>query len=682
MSEAKHRIMQERNSQAGGTLFLQLARDKSGNVLPLAAAGTLVLLGLVGGGVDMARAYQAERRLQAACDAGVLAGRRAVTDDGFNEDTAAVAQAHQYFDANYDGSRLGTSNEAFVPVSPHDGNTVNGTATATLPTVIMRVFGFNDVELAVNCSASMGVGNSDIVFVVDNTYSMQYLPGSNTFASDPEDTRIYALKQAMMSFYDTVEAAVGGSNARIRYGFVPYANTVNVGDILNDLDSSYLANSITVPSVRFVNWNPTPIDTWNDPNPTLTSTTQVTSWTNVTGVARYSSDPNCQAALPGATAWTNYGAVQTTSRTYSVDNDTGHQIEAEGMRQEQQRTEYRCNNRYRQSRTVRRYQQTIVYEEREPSTTNLVDHGETFADAILQQRTFNVSTYKTFSSTTVPVGVNTSGTLQANYNSTPTWPGCIRERETTPASSFTFVSLLTGITPIEATDLDIDEAPTSDAATKWSPIWPQVTYARDNGNTFEGIADGNASLSRSAITGQRADAYCPYQARILGEMTELDFDTYVGNLETSSLGTYHDTGLLWGARISSPTGIFADNVNYEAENGGTVSRHVIFMTDGTMQPMADVNGMYGIESLEERITGTWINTTDQASRHSSRAAAICEAIKARGIRLWVIGFGTSLNSTMKNCASPDSWFESYSASSLSTTFQEIANQVGELRVTQ
>ena len=56
-------------------LLKSLRHDRQGNVLPMAAAGVLVMAALIGGAVDMSRAYQTQSRLQSACDAGVLAGR-------------------------------------------------------------------------------------------------------------------------------------------------------------------------------------------------------------------------------------------------------------------------------------------------------------------------------------------------------------------------------------------------------------------------------------------------------------------------------------------------------------------------------------------------------------------------------------------------------------------------------
>ena len=43
--------------------FLNLLRDRGGNVLPMAAIGMLLTAALVGGGIDMSRAYRVNNRL-------------------------------------------------------------------------------------------------------------------------------------------------------------------------------------------------------------------------------------------------------------------------------------------------------------------------------------------------------------------------------------------------------------------------------------------------------------------------------------------------------------------------------------------------------------------------------------------------------------------------------------------
>jgi len=73
---------------------------------------------------------------------------------------------------------------------------------------------------------------------------------------------------------------------------------------------------------------------------------------------------------------------------------------------------------------------------------------------------------------------------------------------------------------------------------------------------------------------------------------------------------------------------------------------------------------------------------DADARHTSRFLAVCEAIKAKGIRVWVIAFTSGLSADLKTCASDDSSYVATNATDLNTAFQEIAKQVGELRITQ
>lgn len=144
--------------------------------------------------------------------------------------------------------------------------------------------------------------------------------------------------------------------------------------------------------------------------------------------------------------------------------------------------------------------------------------------------------------------------------------------------------------------------------------------------------------------------------------------------------TYHDIGLLWGARLASPQGIFADNVNAIPANGGSVARHMIFMTDGQMQPSNAIQSAYGIEFHDRRVTANGVNL--QTERHTSRFLALCDAVKAKGIRLWVIAFSTGLSDELAECSSDNSAFTAADADELNAAFQEIANEVGELRIIQ
>ena len=160
-----------KSQRPGASGFLNaLLADQKGNILPLAAGGIFLVLGMVGGAVDFGRAYKTQNRLQSACDAGVLAGRRAVANNGF--DAAAQAQAVRYFNVNFSDTEESTDNTHFLVTSTDGGKSIVATASSSLDTVLLKLFAYNEFDLSITCSASMGAGNSDVMMVLDNTGSM------------------------------------------------------------------------------------------------------------------------------------------------------------------------------------------------------------------------------------------------------------------------------------------------------------------------------------------------------------------------------------------------------------------------------------------------------------------------------------------------------------------------------
>ncbi|MDP3782596.1 MAG: pilus assembly protein, partial [Sphingopyxis sp.] len=173
----------------------RLLRDKRGNAMFLTAAAALPVIGLVGSGVDIGRAYMAQLRLQQACDAGVLAGRRAMAGSTYS--TAAQAEADKMFDYNYADGAYGSTEVTFTSVA-QGASSVSGTATATLPTALMQIFDFDEFDLAVSCAAKLEISNADVMMVLDVTGSMAQTNVGDTI------NRISALKDATMDFFDTL----------------------------------------------------------------------------------------------------------------------------------------------------------------------------------------------------------------------------------------------------------------------------------------------------------------------------------------------------------------------------------------------------------------------------------------------------------------------------------------------
>ena len=69
----------------------------------------------------------------------------------------------------------------------------------------------------------------------------------------------------------------------------------------------------------------------------------------------------------------------------------------------------------------------------------------------------------------------------------------------------------------------------------------------------------------------------------------------------ASGNTYHDIGLVWGARFASPTGIFASE-NKATSKGGEIERHIIFMTDGDASTNNTDYAAYGLPWFDRRQT--------------------------------------------------------------------------------
>lgn len=280
--------------------------------------------------------------------------------------------------------------------------------------------------------------------------------------------------------------------------------------------------------------------------------------------------------------------------------------------------------------------------------------------------------------------------ISANKN---LWTGCIEERE--------------------VGGQDPDLIPTNNAS-RWKPMWPQQIYEQDgvsywdtayhNDNYFvqstkspqdrdsrfqnkwnEGNARADGQTHSDELKGGYATCGAPIQR--LTTMTRAEMNTYLTRPEFRPHGgTYHDVGMIWGARLLSPTGPFAnDTVPWPGRS--QPNRHIIFMTDGEMSPNLDVYGMYGVERYDKRIGGGTTSIATLTNLHNQRFRAACEAARAspRNITVWVIAFGQALNDDLKACSTPpwkDHAFFASSDTELKAAFRKIAKQVGSLRVYQ
>jgi Flp pilus assembly protein TadG len=690
----------------------ELVADRRGNVLAMTAAAIVPLIAMIGGAIDLTRLYMTQTRLQQACDAGALAGRRSMADVNVLTTTDDTT-AQKFFKFNMPAGTYGAGN-ATASYARGTPGTVVGQAAIDAQTTIMRFFGYGTYRLNVTCEATLVVPNTDVMFVLDVTGSMAQVPTGDTVS------KLDGLKQAVKSFYGALGPGVATGPGRVRYGFMPYSSNVNVGKIVYNLNHSYLAGG-------------TGAEQW-----TYQSRVAVTAPENY--VASYGAESGQTYGAPsdGSISWSSTWYNQTTSvgyagssysnvtsytcNNYSTPNpsssNSGSPTGPNGIGDETPVYPDATQTRYystTQRKTVRRYDyfwsanyygastgtcqlkyNDGTYTTTTPSTTSRPINWATrdkFVRWNYQQASFDTSyvvqnataanpTYYTgYWATTDPNinrGYNANGYAYSTATpSTMTWSGCIEE-----AGSVNTISPSSSINvPDDAYDLNIDLIPSS-TATRWKPFLPQVQFDRSAywlGRNAGWIDSGFAACPREAspLT-QYASDYVP------ATKSSATFASYVDSL-TAVGGTYHDIGLIWGARFLSPDGIFAaSNRDAVAPGGFQVSRHIVFMTDGTLDTRAAANDPWGINTLDGRIAATSADDDAITASHSRRVDILCNAMRGKGFTIWVVGFGiTTLPQQLQDCASDaNHWSVSSNSTQLSARFQTIAQTIGGLRLSQ
>jgi Flp pilus assembly protein TadG len=655
--------------QTGMSFMRRLLRDKSANTLAISAAAMVPLMAMVGGGVDASRYYMATARMQAACDAGALAARRAMTDDTFT--TAHRQIGLNFFDQNFNEGIYGVSGRTRNFTS--DGNgVVFGNASATLPTTIMGAFGYNEFNVTVSCSAEINISNTDIMFVLDVTGSMSECP-DGTQCNSGSGSKIVALRSAVMNFYDTVQAATSAS-AQVRYGVVPYSQQVNVGF---SIPREYMADSHTYQS-RVARYWPAAFPNNNEGDTIVLSDAveflpRSTSNFNSTNTDHYRFRTDGSAGTTARNVCTNYPNTYTVTvngqtqswQVFAATEFVLNQWPWNGSNNNLAG----CRARVRKTRQLTATDVTPqfrewIYCQVTPGVANPCNVNNP-ARSPAGWETVNLSSIYNNNTLQIPVGTNGAMITQ-------TWSGCIEEP--------VWMDTTGNYSPIPnaAHDLNINLVPQNDAQ-RWKPSLNSAVYERRDGS-------GNRTTSWVTSTGNqdRPGWVCPRAAMRLREIgtgqpfTRTDLQNYVNSLAASG-NTYHDIGMLWGARFISPRGMFAAD-NAEAPNGDAIARHIVFMTDGLLVTGVENYSTQGIEWWDRRVTGNG-DSNREATRRAARLQAICRAAQQENITVWVVAFGTTLTQNLRDCASPGRAFQANDSATLNAQFQEIAQKIAALRLT-
>lgn len=662
--------------------FAQLARDTAGNTLAIMTASIIPLVGMVGGAVDMSRLYLVKSRLQQACDAGTLAARRTMTDATLDDD--ARTQATNFFNANFREGAYGATDVDFAVTDVMNGTNatgqVAGTADAAVPLSIMHMFGFEPVELETTCEAELNVTNNDVVFVLDTTGSMACLPSDSTATckaytdvptnrarnangiwqfTEREGSRIDGLRDAVENFFRVLDAATS-DEARLRIGFVPYSANVNVAGILP-------ANSMVV-GTRFYDsrvartiklWRPS-ATTWE---PFQEQNESGIDWANCQSYQKNQAyQKNNKTVTPNP-----LGEVSVSDLGALIPSDTKpnnvRYNDYEPVTTKSYNGTGDCKRKYRQANTTTSFTDSNLWGFRDWTykrvqyTLNGNDSLELVEDLDANAR---FSSAGPFDMQTL-ARMRRAGTATGVTAVTRTTDGCISER-------------------LDGMD-DINAVAGTEPGSRWAPSWPWLTYNRQR------VAEitSTVNVQRATIESTGNQYVCPRAAQRLAEMTQTEVDAYVNSdAFVPDGGTYHDIGMIWGARFLSTTGAFSAD-HAAPLNGRPVNRHIIFMTDGDLAPGTSTHSPYGMEVMARRRqpTGSLTNDTLKVQHSAAFLAACAAARNAANTTVWVVAFGQTLTADMITCAGDSTRdFESNDAGTLNEQFEAIAKRIAELRLSE
>lgn len=273
----------------------------------------------------------------------------------------------------------------------------------------------------------------------------------------------------------------------------------------------------------------------------------------------------------------------------------------------------------------------------------------------------------------------------ANALSNRSWAGCVRERG-------------------GAYELT-DDAPTTTAATLWAPYFapdePDNSTSFANDYLSDGSYTGATCYSGTTDSDKRQCYTGKYKGKsVSSTSTGPDFNcppapitpmTNVASTVNTAIdalvakgSTVIPAGLLWGWRAISPTAPFTEGTAYTDEKW---VKAIVLLTDGENDVGGGSNGFdksyYNAFGFAKNGHLGSTNGSNAEATLDSKTTTVCNAIKAKGIQLYTIGFQvtTASQTLLQSCATKtDMFYNSPTNTQLAGIFQDIAQGLGELRI--
>jgi Flp pilus assembly protein TadG len=150
------------------TRLANILADRRGNVAITVALSIVPMILAVGAGLDYARAYNVQSKMQSDLDAALVAAIKQIDDQ---DEDKLVAKIKEWFDAQAD--RLDSSYDLTDIKVDKSGHTIRASASGTVPTTLMTLANIKTVPIGV-VSAIEGPATShlNVYIVIDKSPSM------------------------------------------------------------------------------------------------------------------------------------------------------------------------------------------------------------------------------------------------------------------------------------------------------------------------------------------------------------------------------------------------------------------------------------------------------------------------------------------------------------------------------
>ena len=257
------------------------------------------------------------------------------------------------------------------------------------------------------------------------------------------------------------------------------------------------------------------------------------------------------------------------------------------------------------------------------------------------------------------------------------WHGCVMARDY----------------PHDTYDDDMDEGGA------WEPYWAPATPADGDDNDWDVDSGGSLNVGQSQCNNRRTpNLGCPEFNPIVPLTTNKEYLLKsAANLQYWCRGgTLGNVGMSWGYRLLSPAEPFTEGASYDNERWQKV---VVMMTDGENQfwkkPETDgykdsdfsPYGYYldGTGPLGDPQSPLGDNKNEGKQIVQDRFVETCEDMKANGIKVYTIVFGTKLSGDIKDdfesCASkPSNYFYAPEQDDLIEAFERISKELSIIYV--